>query len=57
MQTKPDNFAIIRELEAQIIQLDIKVDNEKENITRYVELLSQKRILQEFLNHERNGTK
>ena len=57
METKPENFAIIREIESQIIQLDIKLDNEKTNVTRYVELLSQKRQLQELLNQERNGNR
>lgn len=57
METKPENFAIIREIESQIIQLDIKLDNEKTNVTRYVELLSEKRQLQELLNQERNGSR
>ena len=57
MATKPENFAIIREIESQLIQLDIKLDNEKQNVTRYVELQSQKRQLQELLNHQRNGTR
>lgn len=48
--TKPENFAIIKEIEAQLIQLEIKLENEKQCVSKYVKLLAEKRQYQELLN-------
>ena len=54
MPTDDKKFAIIKEIEAQIIQIDILLPK-TDNVTKYVELLAKKRVLTELLNQERNG--
>lgn len=49
-----NNFAIIREIESQIIQIDIKLRKEENgSVTEYVKLLNEKRQLQELLKQEK----
>jgi len=48
-QINTERFAVKREIESQIIQLDIKIKTEVK-ISEYVRLLSEKRQLQELLN-------
>lgn len=53
------DFAVMKEIEAQIIQLDIKIKKEEKieyaSVTDYVKLLKEKRELQTLLNDVRNG--
>lgn len=48
-----ERFAVIREIESQMIQLNIKIKDEVK-ISDYVKLLSEKRQLQELLNQYNN---
>jgi hypothetical protein len=48
-----ERFAVKREIESQIIQLNIKIKDEVK-ISDYVKLLSEKRQLQELLNQYNN---
>lgn len=52
MPTEDPNFAIRKEIEAQLIQLEIKI-KKADQVTYLVGLLSQKRQLQELLNQYR----
>lgn len=51
MQTDKKNFAIIKEIEAQIIQIDIKLPK-TEDVSKYVKLLAEKRQLVELLKQQ-----
>jgi len=45
--------AIIKEIEAQIIQVDIKLEEQSKNsVSEYVKLLMEKRNLQELLREQ-----
>lgn len=54
MQTKDKNYAIIQEIKAQIIQIDVKLPKE-ENVSKYVKLLAEKRQLVELQKQQENG--
>jgi hypothetical protein len=50
------DFAITKEIEAQIIQVNIKLKKEENgSVSEYVKLLVEKRGLQELLNQYQNG--
>jgi hypothetical protein len=53
MSNTAESFAIKKEIESQILNLDNKLAKEV-LISNYVTLLSEKRQLQELLNHYNN---
>ena len=53
MPTKEQQYAIIKEIESQIIQVDSKLkDEEKNSVSEYVKLLIEKRNLQVLLREQ-----